>query len=520
MDLTLLLVCFLHVVLAIDDELFSGPSDEEWNPNKINLPDSHMTRYLNAFPEEAKKCQNSSHCISKNIIGTGLCWGYEQNCPSHLSYSQPVCNGDHRGWVQTKEAQVESFYKQADFGYVKDHINGMKVICQPETTNDTLLECSPKLQFCRASNLFIDFSDLAKRKEPFRYKMDVLKHGQIGGRCKLNVKQLNDEATHMSPLQSWAPEMQNLIELQDYPCDITFTRPTFIMKIDASVNMYHHFCDFFNLYASLHVNGTHENMFSKDIQIIIWETFSYYSNFKATFDAFTSHPILDLKHLSGKRVCFKNVVFPLLPRMVFGLYYNTPIVWGCENSGLFHAFSKFILHRLDIPRRVFQETPAIKITFLARQTQYRRVLNEEQLLDALRSNKHYIVQRVEFTHSTDFVEQLKIIHDSDILIGMHGAGLTHSLFLPDWAAVFELYNCEDVHCYSDLARLRGVQYFTWVDRSKLQQENEGHHPSGGPHAKFTNYAFDVDEFVRIVDAAADHVRRHEQYQRLHPKDEL
>ena len=29
-------------------------------------------------------------------------------------------------------------------------------------------------------------------------------------------------------------------------------------------------------------------------------------------------------------------------------------------------------------------------------------------------------------------------HNSDLFIGMHGAGLTHSLFLPDWAAVFEL----------------------------------------------------------------------------------
>jgi len=32
-------------------------------------------------------------------------------------------------------------------------------------------------------------------------------------------------------------------------------------------------------------------------------------------------------------------------------------------------------------------------------------------------------------------------HNSDIFIGMHGAGLTHLLFLPDWAVVFELYVC-------------------------------------------------------------------------------
>lgn len=37
-----------------------------------------------------------------------------------------------------------------------------------------------------------------------------------------------------------------------------------------------------------------------------------------------------------------------------------------------------------------------------------------------------------------FLEQLRITHNTDIFIGMHGAGLTHLLFLPDWAAVFEL----------------------------------------------------------------------------------
>lgn len=32
----------------------------------------------------------------------------------------------------------------------------------------------------------------------------------------------------------------------------------------------------------------------------------------------------------------------------------------------------------------------------------------------------------------------QITHNSDIFIGMHGAGLTHALFLPDWAVLFEL----------------------------------------------------------------------------------
>lgn len=81
---------------------------------------------------------------------------------------------------------------------------------------------------------------------------------------------------------------------------------------------------------------------------------------------------------------------------------------------------------------------------------------------------------------------------------------------------FTRYNCGDEHCYADLARLRGVHYQTWADPSKLKAEDEGHHPEGGPHAKFTNYEFDIQEFLRIVHSAADHVVGHAAYRRLFP----
>lgn len=81
-------------------------------------------------------------------------------------------------------------------------------------------------------------------------------------------------------------------------------------------------------------------------------------------------------------------------------------------------------------------------------------------------------------------------------------------------SAYDRYNCEDEHCYADLARLRGVHYSTWTDLTKLKPQDKGHHPDGGPHAKFTNYAFDADEFLRIVDSAADHVENHPQYRRM------
>lgn len=100
--------------------------------------------------------------------------------------------------------------------------------------------------------------------------------------------------------------------------------------------------------------------------------------------------------------------------------------------------------------------------------------------------------------------------------------------------LFCSYNCEDKNCYFDLARLRGVKYFTWQKLDKLKQEDQvkndfllpsllrtaffvfqGTNKEGGEaHAKFTNYSFDVDEFVRIVEKAVQHVKNHPQFKEV------
>lgn len=215
-------------------------------------------------------------------------------------------------------------------GYVKEQLDELRVYCEPTFITDSSLECTKYARFCRGRNLMINFTDFASRKEPVRYAMDVLKQGEIGGYCKFH-QSLKDQLEHLSALQSWGPELRFFEQLHKRPiidevCDVIVDRPTFIMKIDATSNMYHHFCDFLNLYASQHVNFTGPRAFSTDINILIWESYPYQSYFSETFKAFTENPIWNLNTFKGKVVCFRNLVLPLLPRMIFGLFYNTPIV--------------------------------------------------------------------------------------------------------------------------------------------------------------------------------------------------
>lgn len=112
-------------------------------------------------------------------------------------------------------------------------------------------------------------------------------------------------------------------------------------------------------------------------------------------------------------------------------------IYGCERSGLFHAFSKHILHSLNIKLH-HRTSDKVRITLLSRGTTYRNILNEQEIVEELLKNKQYHVQRVVYDRKMTFTEQLEVTHNTDVLIGMHGAGLTHLLFLPDWAAIFEV----------------------------------------------------------------------------------
>ncbi|XP_014728829.1 PREDICTED: EGF domain-specific O-linked N-acetylglucosamine transferase isoform X2 [Sturnus vulgaris] len=489
------------------------PKEPFYSYKAINLPDEHIPYFLHNNQHVADICKQDALCpYKKHLKKLKSCWGYEKSCRSENRFSYPVCDYVETGWASDIETAQQIFWKQADFGYVQERLSEVKTHCKPAATGDSSLTCSQYLQHCRATNLYIDLRAVKRNHD--RFKEDFFQKGEIGGHCTLDVQAFLAEGQRKSPLQSWFAELQTFTALdfrplEDGKCDIVIEKPTYFMKLDAGVNMYHHFCDFVNLYITQHIN----NSFSTDVNIVMWDTSSYgYGDlFSETWKAFTDYEIIHLKTFDSKRVCFKEAVFSLLPRMRYGLFYNTPLISGCHGTGLFRAFSQHVLHRLNIT----QEGPKdgkIRVTILARSTDYRKILNQNELVNALKTVSTLEVKVVDYKYKElEFSEQLRITHNSDIFIGIHGAGLTHLLFLPDWAVVFELYNCEDERCYLDLARLRGIHYITWRKRNKVFPQDQGHHPTLGEHPKFTNYSFDVEEFMYLVLLAANHVSQHSKW---------
>jgi glycoprotein 2-beta-D-xylosyltransferase len=69
-------------------------------------------------------------------------------------------------------------------------------------------------------------------------------------------------------------------------------------------------------------------------------------------------------------------------------------------------------------------------------------------------------------------EQLALSVETDVLVGMHGAGLTHTLFLPPWAGVLELYpayaSTRRRH-FRRLAGWRGLAYRRWRNTERARE---------------------------------------------------
>ena len=229
---------------------------------------------------------------------------------------------------------------------------------------------------------------------------------------------------------------------------------------DSQHNYYHNLCDFVNLFLSVYVAGQ-EHTPLEDIEIMYWEperagnppTQPFATVVQALYQMFTPHPIRLMTEavLYDKTLCFDHAVFAVKPRTIGTFFYNQYMPPGCianSSDSFMRKFSDSAVAAVlgDAGFRQARQS-RLRVTVLSRSagTGYtsgtRKVLNEDSLLRAARTTFPFIDIRLEnfdWTAHVPFVEQLARIRETDVLIGMHGAGLAHTIFLHPWSSVIEV----------------------------------------------------------------------------------
>jgi protein O-GlcNAc transferase len=125
------------------------------------------------------------------------------------------------------------------------------------------------------------------------------------------------------------------------------------------------------------------------------------------------------------------------------------------------VFSSRVLDFYGIANTPFRpKDKPIVVTFVKRM-EHRRLQNQSSLFAELgRRNPHISVQMVDFA-AFSFPEQIRIARETDILVGAHGAGLTHLMFMRQGAgAIVEIQpQGLDHHGFKNIAGMRGLGYF-------------------------------------------------------------
>ncbi|KAI6181226.1 hypothetical protein M3Y98_00805900 [Aphelenchoides besseyi] len=171
------------------------------------------------------KCLQDQNCPIKITNSTPTrCWGYEPSCRFEDSYSADLlkCHGksDWPG-VEDNMSHKKLFWTQGDFGLLKQQVDSLRPIYE------------------ELLGVFGTFAMVSWTKPKSGY-----------------------ELKNFESYEEFCIDESN--------CDVIFEKPTYIIKLDTSVNMYHHFCDFINLFATQFINGS----FSRNVDIFWWDTVS------------------------------------------------------------------------------------------------------------------------------------------------------------------------------------------------------------------------------------------------------
>lgn len=245
-------------------------------------------------------------------------------------------------------------------------------------------------------------------------------------------------------------------------------KTVFIVTRYEYVNIYHSMTDFYNAFLNMAFLGLNPD----NVIVLLADAHP-----KGGLDEVWStlfHNYSRVGELRDQRHLVEDMVWVQLS-------YLSPLINHKINAiPAIEEFRQFFLDRyriLNINRPL--NCSELRVTFIWRRDYLahprnpsghvvRKIKNEAELVAEVR---HEIPNARVFGTQIDLLsmrQQLQMAADCDILIGMHGAGLTHTLFLPKHAGLVELYPTYwsegNVH-FKKIAHWRHLHYKRWVNHN-------------------------------------------------------
>jgi hypothetical protein len=446
--------------------------------------------------------------------------------------------------------------------------------------NTSWLECFEDFRWCRGQNIHIRSNHGGARaapNEPF-YKLPTMSGdcwwdqrayealadsqapGAYGPHMKDTSKNQRTLATYGTELAAWDSGVVGE-PFHAQACAAVLDKG-FALKYHMLNNLKEHMDDFMAMHVSELVAGWEAEEYS----LLKFFAFSDGSgspaftvdHFKVMERVFTSRPLVKLSDYFQQTVCVDELFMQVNSRLPFLGVGNSACV-HCTGNQMYTDLKERVYTRLveqKQPQTLQQRAEAaetdgmqqhaaslseqckgkalchmrLRVTVLSRQRAWRsdrQIINFEEVVEYLRAFVHVQgdqvwtldVREAHFDSSVvSFEEQMAVMRETDVLLGMHGAGLAHIYFMPRRGALLEIYNCGD-RAYSHLARKLGLGYLTWpntelamslltsgrVPSRHLTQDRAYPNQRSMKNVKFYNYRVNLSVLHELVEEAAAHV---------------
>jgi FkbM family methyltransferase len=199
-------------------------------------------------------------------------------------------------------------------------------------------------------------------------------------------------------------------------------------------------------------------MQKQHVQIIMWDD----AGPQPVDDIFTrmwGKKLLYANALLEKTICFDAPLWTIPNEYTGPLMMHLNDAQQCQKSSMIEAFVKDVHALYPIPNRHGQT-----VTFVGRRHYNKRTIgrvwtNEREIVEALTKARPDLNVRLVYYEDITFEEQMHTDRTTDIMVGMHGAGLVHALFMERGSHVVEVFPRHKRRWgYRNIAQYRGFTY--------------------------------------------------------------
>lgn len=384
-----------------------------------------------------------------------------------------------------RQKEIEEYINRNKDCENEDHLLGAKLpsleqqtkrYCEKDRTTEIVC-LHRKMQYpethCMASNVKIDARMFRQwissgKDESKYYPKEIVSKGILGGNCG------RDPAFVSAQFGKGGQEILMNAFRDDRSSDCSlrgdtkkFLGTVFIIAHSyGGGNPWHELEEILHIYASMRIHGL-EKTLKRNGFVVLFDGINL-GDWKKTHPIY--HPLVDswfggreaktMKEVLGDSDCatFEKVAFiPHGGTSQLSRGSGDAGAKNCRISPVVHGFAKTILSAHPEIEKIRAE----KIVFIHRgkgTSTSRPVHGYAEFINQLRLNMQRNVQVVDFAELKDIFEQMKVARGAKVLIGEHGAALTHGIWMHPGTTLVEIRQKFRCHCYENVAAWTGLKY--------------------------------------------------------------